>query len=169
MCFLLDIKVTNKITHSGEIEFSVPQDSFDDTESISDNTSNSDNSISSILSNDSIKSNEIYKELSSIVSDSNANNSDSNDNSKKLVLEAPDFDNYVTHRLPGDCGCNSDESCKSYQSNESIFYIPTSDAGVLPVEIEKQDDVLQTRGMNISGHVILNFVGTLLTLKTISA
>ena len=121
------------------IEFSIPQDSIDNIESISDDTSNSETFIASILSNDSIKSNEIHKELSSTVSDSNSSNSNSDDDSRKSVLEAPDFDIYVTHGLPGDYGCSSDDSCKSYQSNENNFYIPTSDAGVLPVEIEKQD------------------------------
>ena len=76
------------------------------------------------------------------MSDSNANNSDSDDDSRKLVLEALDFDNSVTLGLPGDYGYYSDNSCKSYQSCENNFHITTSDACVLPFEIEKQDDIL---------------------------
>ena len=94
------------------IEFSIPQDSIDNIESISDDTSNSETFIASILSNDSIKSNEIHKELSSTVSDSNSSNSNSDDDSRKSVLEAPDFNNYVTYGLPGDYDCNSEDDCK---------------------------------------------------------
>ena len=71
--------------------------------------------------------------MRSRVSDSNSKNSNSDDDSRKLVLEAPDFDNFVTHGLQDDCGYNSDDTCKSYQSNRNNFDIQTSDVGVLPV------------------------------------
>ena len=45
------------------------------------------------------------------------------------------------------------------------MYIPTTDAGDLPFEIEKDDDLQQTRGANISSHVILKFVGILLARR----
>ena len=73
------------------------------------------------MSNDNIKSNEIHKELNSTVSYSNSNNSNSDDDSRIMILGAPDFDNDVTHGLPGGYGYNSEYSSISYESNENNF------------------------------------------------
>ena len=72
-------------------------------------------------------------------------------------LDREEFDNFITHDVP--------EHDENENGELDDFYIPTTDAGDLAFEIEKNDDLKQTRGVNISGHVILNFVGTLLTRK----
>ena len=76
-----------------------------------------------------------------------------------------DFNNFVTHGIPGDFGSDSDDDILSNKSNQDEFYIPTSNAGIYPFKIEKNDHISQTRGINISVHVLLNFVGILLTRK----
>ena len=58
-----------------------------------------------------------------------------------------DCNNFVTHMIPGDFNSNSDDNILSNKSNQDEFYNPTSDAGLHPFKIEKNDDISQTRGM----------------------
>jgi hypothetical protein len=87
--------------------------------------------------------------------------------SSGTTLEREGFDDFVTRGIPDAFGgYDSDDSIIiNDQGNEggSDLHIPTTDAGDLPFEIQEENDIAQTRGMSISGHVILNFVGTLLT------
>ena len=68
-----------------------------------------------------------------------------------------DFDNFGFHGIPGDFDSDYDDDILSNNSNQDEFYIPTSDAGIYPFKIEKIDDISQTRGINISGHVRWDF------------
>ena len=43
----------------------------------------------------------------------------------------------MTHEIPGDLSYKSDDSFWYNKSNENEFYIPTSNAGIYPFEIEK--------------------------------
>ena len=81
-------------------------------------------------------------------------------------LEREAFDDFVTRGIP--------DAFWGYFSNDSFiagcedeveyfFHIPTTDAGDLTFEIEQTYDIAQTRGMSFSGHIIRNFVDTLLT------
>ena len=80
-------------------------------------------------------------------------------------VECDDLEDFVTHGAT-DFGYDSDDSYKEDNDGGALgdFDIST-DAGDIPYQIEEEDNLKQTRGMNISGHVILNFVGSLLTRK----
>ena len=95
-------------------------------------------------------------------SDDDVSSIDSSDFCKRKEdndIDREELDILVTHQIPEtDPNDDKDES-----SIVDEFYIPTTDAGDLPFEIERDDNLQQTRGVNISSYVILNFVGTLLT------
>ena len=87
-----------------------------------------------------------------------------------------DLDNYLTSAVPDALRYDSDDSIEYHQTEEDIFistidndkmeddvYIPTTNTGNIPFEIKESEDISQTRGMSIGGHVILNFFGTMLT------
>ena len=81
--------------------------------------------------------------------------------SNEKNIDRDDLDMYLTHQIPE---CEEHEFGNDIEETvEDEFYIPTTDAGDQPFQIEKNDDMQQTRGVNISGHVMLNFVGTVLT------
>ena len=81
------------------------------------------------------------------------------------VLQSDDLEDFVT-KGGADFGYKSDDSYKEDNDGGALgdFDI-TTDAGEIPFEIEEEVDLRQTRGMSISGHVVLNFVGSLLTRK----
>ena len=79
---------------------------------------------------------------------------------QKEIGEMTDFDNFVTHGIPGDIDSDSDDDILSNKSSQDEFYIPISDAGIYTFEIEKNDDISQTRGRNMSGRALFNFVVT---------
>ena len=69
-----------------------------------------------------------------------------------------ELENFITYGVT-DFKYDSDDL-----SNSTIgLSSPTIDTGYVNFEVESQDDFSQTRGMNVTGHVILNFVGNLLT------
>ena len=73
------------------------------------------------------------------------------------------FDEFLTHGIPDDFDSDSDDNNIQDHANTDNIYVPTTDAGDHAFEIVNDDDLKQTRGVNIFGRVILNFVGTLLT------
>ena len=77
-------------------------------------------------------------------------------------------DRGISHGIPGDSDSDSGHDILSNKLNQDEFYIPTSDAGIYPFEIEKNDDISENIGINISGHVLLNFVGKRYRLKSSS-
>ena len=81
------------------------------------------------------------------------------------VVERNDLEDFVTHERTN-FRYNSDDSYKVDHDDGPLgdFDIST-DAGDILFEIEEDDDLIQTRGMTISGHVVMNFVGFLLTRK----
>ena len=83
----------------------------------------------------------------------------------KNDLDRDEFEDFVTYGAK-DFDYESDDSYKEDNDGGPIgdFNI-TTDAGDLALKIEEDNDIKQTRGMNVSGHVILNFVGYLLTRK----
>ena len=159
----LDKETINIITHSG--------DGTEITNDGSDQDDHScDDSMDSLLTPVPIS---FENDDSFSDSDSDEDSFDSNVEKKITIktrnetdpLSREDFDNFVTSAVPDPFGYESDDSSNANQSDDGDFFVPTSDAGNIPFEVEKKDDLLQTRGMNVSGHVILNFVGTLLTRK----
>ena len=92
---------------------------------------------------------------------SSIDTADFNIASNEKNIDRDDLDMYLTHQIPE---CEEHEFGNDIEETvEDEFYIPTTDAGDQPFQIEKNDDMQQTRGVNISGHVMLNFVGTVLT------
>ena len=61
-------------------------------------------------------------------------------------MDHDELENFITH------GAADFE----YDSGDS-----SEDLSDVPFEVEAQDEFAQTRGMNVSGHMILNFVGIL--------
>ena len=83
----------------------------------------------------------------------------------KNQVDRDDMENFVTNGAM-DIDYDSDHSYQEDNDGSEIGdFDVTTDAGDIPFEIEEEEDLKQTRGMNISGHVILNFVGSLLTRK----
>ena len=49
-----------------------------------------------------------------------------------------DFDNFVTHGIPGDFDFDSDYDILLNKSNRDGFYIPKSNANIFPFKTEKK-------------------------------
>ena len=80
-------------------------------------------------------------------------------------VDHDELEDFVTNGAT-DIDYDSDNSCQEEDDGSALgdFDI-TTDAGDVPFQIVEEEDLKQTRGMNITGHVILNFVGSLLTRK----
>ena len=133
-----------------------------DDDSLMSPTASDDEDDSGDDNNNNLVSNDEFDEDN----DSIDSNADFVHGSSGTTLEREAFDEFVTRGIPDAFGgYDSDDSIIAGHENEGQddLHIPTTDAGDLPFEIEEKNDISQTRGMSISGHVILNFVGTLLT------
>ena len=76
-------------------------------------------------------------------------------------MDHDEFDNFITY---GEADLECDIGDSDYLPYRTIYLSGTTTYyGYGPFVVEAQDEFADTRGMNVSGHVILNFVGTLLT------
>ena len=76
-----------------------------------------------------------------------------------------EFGNFLTHDIPDAFGYHYDDSHAGRDNYSDDLYIPTTDAGDPVFDIEKYDKWRKTRCVKILGHIILNFVGTLLKIQ----
>ena len=79
-------------------------------------------------------------------------------------LERDDLDEYMINGgggFGGEDDMSNDGSLIGVTNEDDEFYIPTTDAGELAVEIEETGK----RGTNVSSHVLLNQCGSILTRK----
>ena len=123
----------NVITHSGDYTSITQNENDQDDHSCDDSVEDSLLTPVPILTD----YNDSYSEDDSLGSE-NDGESTIKKRTETDPLHREDFDDFVTHAIPDPFGYESDNSSNSNQSDEDNFFIPTSDAGNPPFEIEKK-------------------------------